>query len=73
MLAMGLSPDLILIEGELARSWAHIGPVIDRVLAQRLPATFRTRILPVAPESQSTLRGALVLVLQQRFGGPKIL
>jgi len=73
MLAMGLSPDLILIEGELARSWAHIGPVIDRVLAQRLPATFRTHILPVAPESQSTLRGALVLVLQQRFGGPKIL
>ncbi|MGC3959985.1 MAG: ROK family protein [Verrucomicrobiota bacterium] len=41
MLVAGLSPDVILLAGELTDSWRLIGPVIDQVLAQQLPAGFR--------------------------------
>lgn len=73
MLVTGLSPDVIVLVGELANGWRLIGPIIDQVVAQRIPTKFRSRVLPIAPESQLPLRGALVLVLQQPFGMPKAL
>lgn len=71
MLVTGLAPDVVLLVGEVARSWRHVGPIIDQVVAQRLPTGFQTRILPIAPESQLPLRGAIVLVLQKHFGSPR--
>jgi len=63
----GLSPEFIVVVGEVTRAWNIAGPVIDGILERRQLGGRCTRILPSDPEAQPRLRGAVALVLQKYF------
>ena len=70
MLVAGLSPEFIVVVGEVTRAWKVVGPVIDEVLKRRQLGGCYTRILPSDPGTQPRLRGAVALVLQKYFSAP---
>ena len=70
MLVAGLSPEFIVVVGEVTRAWNIAGPVIDEVLKRRQLGGRSTRILPSVSETQPRLRGAVALVLQKYFSTP---
>lgn len=70
MLVAGLSPEFIVVVGEVTRAWNIAGPVIDEVLKRRQLGGRSTRILPSVSETQPRLRGAVALVLQNYFSTP---
>lgn len=70
MLVKGLSPDLIVLVGEITRAWERIGPVILKTVGRHQIAGMHTRIVPTDASQQPRLRGACALVLQKHFGTP---
>jgi predicted NBD/HSP70 family sugar kinase len=70
MLIKGLSPDLIVLVGEITSAWEQIGPVIFETVARHRIAGMHTRIIPTDASLQPRLRGACALVLQKHFGTP---
>jgi predicted NBD/HSP70 family sugar kinase len=70
MTVAGLAPDVVVIVGEVTRAWDQVGPVLDRVIANRLHMGTNTRIIPTNPDAQPRLRGTIALVLQKHFGMP---
>ncbi|MEK7781526.1 MAG: ROK family transcriptional regulator [Verrucomicrobiota bacterium] len=73
MLVAGLSPDIIVLVGEVTSAWERVGPTINEIVKRRLATPLHTRILPTDPRTQPRLRGAIALVLQEHFGAPQIL
>jgi predicted NBD/HSP70 family sugar kinase len=73
MLVTGLSPDVIVLVGEVTSAWERIGPIINEAVKRRLVTGLHTRILPTDPRTQPRLRGAIALVLQEHFGAPQTL
>jgi len=72
MIVAGLAPELILVVGDLTRSWAHFGPVIEAELqAQTLPGGCAPRIVPAHDDGLDRLRGTVALVLQNDFGSSR--
>ena len=70
-LVTGLSPELIVIVGDLTAAWDRFGPIVaDAVKRRSLPTI--TRIVPTDPALQPRLRGAATLVVQQHFGAPSV-
>jgi len=67
MLVAGLSPDVIVLVGEVTGAWKRIGPIIKEAVQRRQIGRRSTRVLPIDPQSQPRLRGAVALVLQKRF------
>lgn len=72
MLITGLSPDVVVLIGEVTRAWGRMGKIIDDVVQQRLPVRNPTRILGTDPETRPRLRGTIALVLQKHFGAPAV-
>ncbi len=72
MLISGLAPNLILVIGEVTRSWNRVGPVIESVVAQHRVTQAPARILPADYMEQPRLRGTVAMVLQKHFGAPRI-
>jgi predicted NBD/HSP70 family sugar kinase len=69
MIVAGLDPELILVIGDLTRSWHRFGPVIQvEVQAQVLPGGVGPRLVPVHEDGMARLRGTIALVLQKHFG-----
>lgn len=69
MIVAGLDPELILVIGDLTRSWHRFGPVIEaEVRAQVLPGGTMPRLIPVHEGGKARLRGTVALVLQKHFG-----
>jgi len=69
MIVAGLDPELILVIGELTRSWRRFGPLIQKeVEAQVLPGGTPPRLIPVHEGGMARLRGTVALVLQKHFG-----
>jgi predicted NBD/HSP70 family sugar kinase len=69
MIVAGLSPERIMIIGDLTRSWHHFGPVIEaEVQAQVLPGGRAPAIVPVHEDGMARLRGTVALILQKHFG-----
>lgn len=64
----GLVPDVVVVVGEVTRAWRRVGPILNRVMRERLPAHLKTCIVPGAPDAYPRLRGAAALVLQKHFG-----
>ena len=73
MLVTGLSPDVIVLVGEVTSAWKRISPIINETVKRRAVFQLCTRILPTDPRTQPRLRGAVVLVLQKHFGVSPIL
>ena len=69
-LVTGLSPDLIIVVGEVTSAWDRVGPIIADVVAQRSLPNAKTRIVPA--DRATVLRGAVALVVQQHFGAPSV-
>lgn len=73
MLVSGLAPDVIVLIGEVTRAWGRIGPIINRVVAERSPWTQNaTRISPSEDAAQPRLRGTIALIMQKHFGAPSV-
>ncbi|MBA2735641.1 MAG: ROK family protein [Pyrinomonadaceae bacterium] len=71
MLISGMAPNMIVVIGEVTRSWKRIEPIIKNVLNARLPdSPMITRIIPAADNLQPRLRGSMALILQKHFGAP---
>ena len=70
MVVGGLSPDVIVVIGEVTGAWDSVGPRIDQVLKERLGSRAVTRVIPSNPDMELRLRGTITLVLQQHFGAP---
>lgn len=71
MLISGMSPELIVIIGEITRAWERIEPSLKKVIDQRLPAMQnKTRIVAAEDILQPRLRGSASLILQKHFGAP---
>jgi predicted NBD/HSP70 family sugar kinase len=69
MIVAGLSPERIMIIGDLTRSWQRFGPVIEaEVQAQVLPGGSAPQVIPVHEDGRARLRGTVALILQKHFG-----
>lgn len=67
MIINGMAPAVISIVGEVTRAWRRVGPIIDKVVAERARTHAATRILPTDDVLQPRLRGTVALVLQKHF------
>jgi predicted NBD/HSP70 family sugar kinase len=72
MLVTGMSPDVIVLVGEVTRLWGRIGPLIEKIVAARTFMHAKSRIIPADPATQPRLRGTIALVLQKHFGAPSV-
>ncbi len=71
MLISGMAPSMIVLIGEITRSWKRIEPIIKDVLSKRLQSSaLTTRIVPAEDNLQPRLRGSMALILQKHFGAP---
>jgi predicted NBD/HSP70 family sugar kinase len=70
-LITGLSPQVVVVVGEVTAAWDLVGPIVDRVVRERVLPMNETRIVPTDPGTQPRLRGAVALVVQQHFGAPE--
>lgn len=73
LLAAGLAPSRIIVIGQITRAWQRVGPIIERVVADRASTHVRPYIEPTEDAAQPRLRGTVALVLQKHFGTPLIL
>jgi predicted NBD/HSP70 family sugar kinase len=71
-LVTGLSPEVIIVVGEVTAAWDRVGPIVTDTVAQRSLAYASTRIVPTDPATQPRLRGAIALVVQRHFGAPLV-
>lgn len=70
MLVNGLSPQAIVVVGEVTRVWDRVGPIVAETVKARSFTPSPVRILPTDPAEQPRLRGTIALVLQKYFGTP---
>jgi len=68
MIATGLSPDVIVLVGEVTRVWNQIGDIIKGAVKERSVTGAIPRIIPAG--SEACLRGAVALVTHKHFGAP---
>ena len=71
-LVTGLSPEVIVIVGEVTKAWDRVGPIVADVVKRRSLPEAATRIVATDPALQPRLRGAATLVVQQHFGAPAV-
>jgi predicted NBD/HSP70 family sugar kinase len=70
-LITGLSPDLIVIVGEVTGVWDRVSPIVSDIV-QRNGLPSMARIVPTDRATQPRLRGAVTLVVQEHFGAPNV-
>jgi predicted NBD/HSP70 family sugar kinase len=61
-----LSPDVILIAGDVTSAWRRFGPIIEAQIAELTLAGSPPRLLPTHEGEVARLRGAAALMLQHR-------
>jgi predicted NBD/HSP70 family sugar kinase len=71
-LITGLSPEAVVVIGEVTSAWDRIGPLVAQVVARRALPSAATKIVPADLALQPRLRGAITLVVQQHFGAPNV-
>jgi predicted NBD/HSP70 family sugar kinase len=71
-LVTGLSPEVVVIVGEVTGVWDRVGPIVAEAVKRRSLPTVTTRIVPTDAALQPRLRGAATLVVQQHFGAPNV-
>jgi predicted NBD/HSP70 family sugar kinase len=66
---VALAPEEIVLVGEFARLWKHMGPVIEDAVSKAVLVGKPPRVRPASAEpSVARLRGTVALVLQKHFG-----
>lgn len=72
MLITGFAPSLMVVVGEVTRGWERMGPIINRIVAEKSPGANATRVTPLDELAHPRLRGAIALVLQKHFVAPSV-
>jgi predicted NBD/HSP70 family sugar kinase len=68
MVTVTLAPEVILITGDLASSWARFGPIVEAELASTMLAGTPPRLELTKDREMARLRGAAAVVLQRHSG-----
>jgi predicted NBD/HSP70 family sugar kinase len=68
LVSASLSPEVILISGDIVGAWARFGPVIVASFAASTLAGVKPRLVPTHETEVARLRGAAIVVLQRRSG-----
>src|SRR5580704_1777693 len=68
LIATALSPELILLTGDLTISWARFGPIVEAELNGKMLAGVSPRLMVTTDAELARLRGAAALVLQRHSG-----
>lgn len=63
-----VSPEVILVTGDITVAWPSVAPVIQEELASLVLAGSAPRLMPVEESEVARLRGAAALVLQRHTG-----
>jgi predicted NBD/HSP70 family sugar kinase len=66
LITASLSPDVILVDGDIVAVWSIVGPVIESELAKGMLAGTPPRVIPSSEGELSRLRGAAAVLLQRR-------
>lgn len=66
LITAALSPELILIAGDIVSCWQRVAPIIERELANVVLTGDPPRLAPTHEAEVARLRGAAILVLQRR-------
>lgn len=72
MIAQVLSPEVVLIAGQLASSWTRFGTTIEDQLREAGVPGGSPRLQPVYESEMARLRGAAALVLQRHSRCPRL-
>jgi predicted NBD/HSP70 family sugar kinase len=69
-----LSPDEIIVGGEVAEAWDVVGPALERELGARVltESSASTPVTPEPSDRETRLRGAIMLVVGPAFAAPVI-
>jgi predicted NBD/HSP70 family sugar kinase len=68
LITTALSPDVILLTGDLTTSWAKFGPIVEAELNSQMLAGVAPRLVVATDAELARLRGAAALVLQRHSG-----
>jgi predicted NBD/HSP70 family sugar kinase len=68
LISTALSPELILLTGDLTISWARFGPIVEAELNGKMLAGVSPRLMVTTDAELARLRGAAALVLQRHSG-----
>jgi predicted NBD/HSP70 family sugar kinase len=68
LITTALSPELILLTGDLTMSWAKFGPIVETELNSRIPVGSAPKVVVTTDAELARLRGAAALVLQRHSG-----
>jgi len=63
-----LSPEVILVSGDITSAWSRFGPIIEVEIRSQILAGSPPRLMPVEESEVARLRGAAALVLQSHTG-----
>ncbi len=66
LILAGLSPEVILVAGDVTSAWHRFGPIIEEHIARLTLAGSPPRLMPTHEGEVARLRGAAALVLQRR-------
>jgi predicted NBD/HSP70 family sugar kinase len=69
-LVTALGPAVVMVVGEVSRAWKRVGPVVERVAAERALMGQAPRILALDESRQPRLRGTVALLMQKHFALP---
>jgi hypothetical protein len=65
MVTAALSPELILVAGDVTSAWSRFAPIIEKELADLTLSGRPPRLLPTHEGEVARLRGAAALLLQR--------
>lgn len=63
-----VSPEIILVTGDVTSAWSRVAPIVQEELASLVLAGPAPRLMPVEESEVARLRGAAALVLQRHTG-----
>jgi transcriptional regulator of PTS gene len=63
-----ISPEMILVTGDITSAWSRVSPIIEEEIASQVLAGSPPRLIPVDESEVARLRGAAALVLQRHTG-----
>ena len=66
LILVGLSPEVIIIAGDVTTAWHRFGPIIEEHISRLTLAGPQPRLMPTHEGEVARLRGAAALVLQRR-------
>ncbi|MBV8630372.1 MAG: ROK family protein [Silvibacterium sp.] len=66
LILVGLSPEVILVAGDVTTAWPRFGPIIEEHLSRLALTGPPPRLMPTHEGEVARLRGAAALVLQRR-------